>query len=217
MPHPGQHDTVAAANAASALQPSADAPADERPSPAARARSLAPLPQVRTSLDRDQILRRLEAAARRGRMPGLAIGQKNPDGGLFTMTDFGHPFEGTLVARVDSESGSERTLSFRTRLRPTGPVVLALVLAASVWPGLPITDSLLKTYFTAYSIPTWWWYLPLSVPFLPWAFLGAVRRSRASILAQALVLVPSIAAEIEGRITPVSADPAAVGSGRPAP
>jgi hypothetical protein len=151
---------------------------------------------VRTSVSTQEVCSKLDAAASRGRLPGLVLNGRQS--ALFSITDFGHPFEGVLIARRDSLND----LRFETRLKPIGPALFAIVLVLAVWPGLLLTDSMLRVYFSWYDIPTWWWYLPLTVPSSPWAWRSAIRKSRESVHQRAQELIGKVAAEVGGTVLP---------------
>lgn len=160
-----------------------------------------PLRDLRVPLAAEEIVRRLDEAARRGKLPGFAAAAPGGEA-LFTLTDFGSPFESVLVAAPATEGDSTR-LRFSIRLKPTMPVVFAIMLVITIWPGVWLTDSLLRTYSSWYmSLPDWAtyaWYLPLTVPFCPPAMLAALRRSRASAAAEAQELIDKLAAIIGAR------------------
>lgn len=149
----------------------------------------------------EEILRRLDEAARRGKLPGFAAAAPGREV-LFTLTDFGSPFESVLAAAATAE-GSATRLRFSIRLKPVMPAVFAIMLVITIWPGVWLTDSLLRTYSSWYmSLPDWAtyaWYLPLTVPFCPPAMLAALRKSRASAAAEAQELIDKLAAIVGGR------------------
>lgn len=136
------------------------------------------------------IRKTLEAAAKRGRLAGYS--QSAASETLFVVRDFGHPFESNLTARSEQMSGEITRLTFERQLRPLLPWVFATMLVLSVEPGWRLTHSLIITYFPSYSIRTWIWYLPLTVPFVPWAFWSAIKRSRASGNADARKIIEEI-------------------------
>ncbi len=89
-------------------------------------------------------------------------------------------------------------LRFDARIKPLIPLIFAVVLAASVWPGVVLTESMIASFFptsTAWRY-TWWWYMPLTLPFAPWAFWSALKRSRASIHDSAHRAIAKIAGEL---------------------
>ncbi|MBX3403707.1 MAG: hypothetical protein KF699_09895 [Phycisphaeraceae bacterium] len=157
-------------------------------------------------MEAEAIVARLDEAARRGKLPGFSAARSGRGGGaggtLFTITDFGSPFESIMVATVvRADSGTH--LSFEVRLKPLMPAVFAAVLVVTVWPGVWLTDSLLRTYSSWYmSLPDWAtyaWYLPLTVPFCPPAFMAAVRKSRAAAAAEARELIDKVGALLHAR------------------
>lgn len=151
-------------------------------------------PRVRTRFAPDEIVARLDAAARKGRLPGF---RPTSSRALFEVREIGHPFQAELLAhasRLDSEARTE--LAFELRIRPLLPFIFALMLALSIWPGIYVVDSMLRQYFSWYTIPTWWWYLPLTVPTSPWAFWSALKKSRAAARAEAAELINKISAEL---------------------
>jgi hypothetical protein len=123
------------------------------------------------------------------------------DSQLFAVRDFGHPFESVLNASFHPDlSGSHNVVAFETRLKPLIPTVFAIGLILSVWPGIYIVDSMLRHYFSWYDIPTWWWYLPLTVPTPPWAMWAAIKKSRESATASALELIERIGTELHADV-----------------
>jgi hypothetical protein len=96
---------------------------------------------------------------------------------LFEIRELGAPFEHVIRARAEGGSGGGTTLRFEMARLPRMPLIFVVVLALTVWPGVWITDSMLKTYFTWYTIETWWWYIPITVLPLPWAWRAIARKS----------------------------------------
>ncbi len=114
------------------------------------------------------------------------------------MTDFGRPFEGVLEARhVPMSDGTGSELVFRVRLKPVLPIVYAVVLVLTVWPGVWLTDSMLRTYFTSYDFTTAYWYVPLTLPFVPWGMWTAIKKSRKSARVEAEELIGDVRKTLE--------------------
>ena len=160
------------------------------------------LPTVESPLSSAEILAKLDAAARRGKLPGFERATGNA---LFRLADFGTPFESILEARA-TPNGPGCTLSFALRIKPAMPRVFLATLLLSVWPGVWLTDSMLRTYFSAYTMNFWWtcvWYLPLTLPFVPVAMKQANKRSRASARAEALLLIAKVQ-ELVGEAAPAN-------------
>lgn len=152
----------------------------------------ATLPTITVAGEPASILTRLEAAAKRGKLAGFrAISSTSPDG-LFVIQDFGGPFESTLTARAVPQAGSTE-LAFSRRMQPRLAWVYLVVLIITVWPGVWLTDSMLRTYFTGYDYQTWMWYLPLTAPFVPWAMWVSIRKSRRTGDAEAVRIIGEVA------------------------
>ena len=135
------------------------------------------LPALKTKLDRDGVMRCLDAAARKGKLAGL---ERRDPPEVFEVEAYSTPFDHVLVASATPD-GSGTKLTFRPRLLTKVPLIYAVVIIVSVWPGLPLTHSMLVTYFSRYShVATWVtaaWYLPLTVlPFL-WLIPKWLKRS----------------------------------------
>src|SRR5689334_1427784 len=94
---------------------------------------LAGLPCLATGLGREEILRKLDGAARRGRLAGF-VARSGED--LFEVEAYSAPFEHVLVARAD---GTEPRLTFRLQTLRKMPLIFAVVVVLSLWPGLPLT------------------------------------------------------------------------------
>ncbi len=96
-------------------------------------------------------------------------------------------------------SGGVTELRFTTRLKTKLLWVFVVVLLLSIWPGLPITESLLASMF-----PTWhwlwgtaaWWYLPLSIIGAPWAVWSALKKSKAELAVSAIEMIGKIQKEL---------------------
>ncbi|MCH7961772.1 MAG: hypothetical protein IIC49_05510 [Planctomycetes bacterium] len=158
------------------------------------ARRTGDLAVIRTRLSADEILDRVGTLSQRGRLPGFAGGR---DGVLFVAMAFGRPFDRTLEARaVAGTDGTE--LRFTSRLNRGLPWAFIALTAVSIWPGVWLTDSLLRTYFDWYRFATWMWYLPVSVVPLPWAVRAIVRRSETAAAESARELIERIRAAVDG-------------------
>jgi hypothetical protein len=146
-----------------------------------------PLPRVTSALSGIEAVNVLDAAARRGKLPGFHKGQ---GGAAFEISDFGTPWESVLVAQARPIAGSgagEATgggceIGFSLRMKTGMAWVYAIVLVLTVWPGSWLTDSMLRTYSSTYAGWSWWatpvWYFPLTVPFVPLTMWQALRKSR---------------------------------------
>ena len=127
-------------------------------------------------------------------------------GALFAVETFGQPFERRLLAFAIERDGATE-LSFVPKLKPKLPLVFAVILALTVWPGWPLTDDLLDTYSDWYAehVRTWWWYVPMLIISVP-ALLGMWRKSQREAHSSALEQIVKIASEVSGTVE--GADPA---------
>lgn len=162
-----------------------------------------PLPDLTVELSPTGILTRLEEAARRGRLAGFEAGEK---GVLFKTCAFSSPFEGELLAHAESTDSGGTRLRFSTRMKKKLLYVFVVVLLVSIWPGMPITESVLASL-----VPSWrwlwattvWWYLPLSVIGAPWSLWVAVKRSRQEMAVSAPEMVAKVEKELKTARTAV--------------
>lgn len=150
------------------------------------------LPSVLSPLPADEALARLETASRRGRLAGFVRGPGNS----FQVAAFATPFDHVLDCRCLPDAAGTR-IDCSLRVLRKLPVIAAVVAIATVWPGVHFVDQLIPGSWGW--IPTWWWYVPLSVLPLPWAARTAWRRSRAGAVESAREMIGRIAAETEGR------------------
>lgn len=164
------------------------------------------LPTLIVPLDAEAILSRIDAASRRGRMPGFVA---RPPSGLFLVDAWGTPFDHDLVAVAEPAASGTR-LSFSLRLRRRMPTIHAVILLLTIWPGVWLTDSMLKIWFNWYydltqkpalvwggfEVFTYLWYIPLCVLPLPWFWRSIMRRSRRTAHASALETIAKIAREL---------------------
>lgn len=144
--------------------------------------------------------------ARRGKLAGFEPVPGSPGAvgtDLFAADAFGGPYDGIVIASVDAIGQGGTTLSFRARMKPVLPWVWGVVLVLTAWPGVVVTESMLATMFPTWKWlwgTTWWWYLPLTVPFIPWVLWTTVRKSRAAIHDSAHRVIAGVAAETGGTI-----------------
>lgn len=148
------------------------------------------------SLSREDVVSRLETLSRRGKLPEFETGRGEV---LFSVQAHGSPFDHRLEAFARPR-GDVLHIELRLRMLPRLPLIFGLVTALTVWPGVWLTDSMLRTYFSWYDFRTWMWYLPLSILPLPWAIRGMLRRSREAALESAretvAIIVPALGASV---------------------
>ncbi|MGD9689194.1 MAG: hypothetical protein AB7K52_00405 [Phycisphaerales bacterium] len=181
-----------------------DAPADNQSERDAGPTRASAVPAVVTSHPPEQVVRLLDASARRGRLAGFRpLPGGTPSLARFRADAFGSPFDGELVGRAE-RAGAQTRVMFRASVLPRMPIIFAVVLAATVWPGVVLTESMIASFFPGSSAWqwTWWWYIPLTLPFAPWAFWVAWSRSQSAVRSSALEVVTRIAAETHGTIDP---------------
>lgn len=158
----------------------------------------AALPSIRTPLGPGEVLSALQTASRRGRLPGFT---REAGDALFAVEAHGAPFDAQLIGRRrQAEPGSR--LVFELRLRRKLPIVFAVVLLATVWPGVYFMDELIAQYLEQWWRPwvTYYWYLPLTILPLPWAWASLMKKSRKSTRESAQAAIQKIAVEVGGTV-----------------
>jgi len=153
-----------------------------------------PLP---ISLTPIQVCERLTVLSQSGKLPGYddanRAGRFNA---LFVADIFAQPFDRRLIARVEhTDQGPRLVYTVRPKLR--NPAIYAIVLLITLWPGLPITDSIISSYSDWYAahIATWWWYLPLMALCVP-AVAKQARKSAAEAAESTAEATAKIAAAL---------------------
>ena len=124
---------------------------------------------------------RLEKLAKGGKLPGF-IAKQAP--WLFAVDAFGATFDYQLCAKGVSDGTKTRLEFSLVMLRKVPAIIIAAVLV-SIWPGIPMTDSMLRSWFVeSYGhLPVWVtyaWYLPLTVLPVPWMWVKWHRQSHAA-------------------------------------
>lgn len=164
------------------------------------AEGVGPPAPVEVSIGEAEIVAVLERMSKRGRLPGF---EKGREGELFSVAAHGRPFDKRLIASACGSAGGTR-LEWRVALEKKLPWVFAVSLALSVWPGWPVTDSLLVTYFpgsygewTSGWFKTWMWYLPLSIGSVPFVWRTVMRQTNSSAGASAREAAAKIEAELK--------------------
>jgi len=156
--------------------------------------------ELHTPLAAGAVLERLGRAARLGRVPGFEV--RGP--AAFRVEADAMPFAHELVGRIEEsgDGGSRVRLDLRRMGRM--PLIFALVLLLTMWPGVWLTDSLIATYWSAYGrwsaeMPwlTYAWYIPVTVLPLPWMWRSMARKSLAEARASAQKQTGAIAEAIE--------------------
>lgn len=152
----------------------------------------AALATIMTEHSADEVKERLRAMSKRGKLPGF---DADEPAGLCSVAAHGTPFDSKLVIRHDADK-----LSFQCELLPTMPRVFVLILIITIWPGLPLTEGFLVSFdwynglMNSIGIETWHWYLPLTILPAPFAYRGAMKKSRSSAHESAVETVEKIRA-----------------------
>ena len=164
-----------------------------------------PVPDVLTKLSPPGVLARLDRASRRGKLPGF-VGEHRE--GLCAVAAFGEPFDRLMIVKAEPADDGRTRLWWSLKLELKVPSILAALLGLTVWPGEPLTDSLLKTYFEFYNawvqagLGTWMWYLPLSIGGAVWTWRWAQRKSVVTTHQSAHEMARKIADAVAGDLAP---------------
>lgn len=146
-----------------------------------------------------EVLARLSRESKRGRLAGFRL--LGP--GVASMTAFGGIYDHELILRA-SDRGEGARLEFELRLMRKMPTIAVAIIVLMVFPGLQLTDSMLCSYFSWYTIETWWWYMPLTILTLPFmwkqftASRAAARQDAAATVAKIRRLVHNGGTEGQG-------------------
>ncbi len=130
-----------------------------------------PLPALTAPLSPGEALGRLAAASKRGRLAGFLRLPGSPASCRVGIE--AGVYDHDLAVRFSPLAGDpagHSCVTFDLRLRRRLPIIMVVVVLISFWPGLPLTDTMLRQSFLSYNelpIETWWWYLPLMVISLP--------------------------------------------------
>jgi hypothetical protein len=145
-----------------------------QPSPEQKASLHAP-PAIRMRLSADEAIKRLDRLAVKGRLPGFAT---YPESSRFEVVLFGEPFDRALVGTIhNSADSAQHTIDFTLRVKSRVPIIFAITIVLTIWPGVVLTDSLIPGAWGWW--PTWWWYLPLVILPLPFMLPRMWKKSEA--------------------------------------
>lgn len=135
------------------------------------------------------------ALSKQGKLPGYRPGSRER-ADVVTFHGFGEPWDFEVSAKVEAAKSAEAKPAecsrvwFQGRVLPKSPTIFALVSIVSVWPGVWLTDSMLKVYFKSYTWNTYLWYIPLTVLPLPWMAWRMWTRSNRSAREHAAEKIP---------------------------
>jgi hypothetical protein len=125
---------------------------------------------------------RLAAAAKRGKLPGFIAGASEKS---CAVEAYGTVFDHQLTLHLEP-AGAGTNITFSLKRLPKKPLIFAVVLLLTIWPGWPMTDSMLRTWWGWYdTLPSWTtaaWYLPTTVLPIPFMWQRWSRDSHASAL-----------------------------------
>lgn len=127
----------------------------------------------------------MRSMSKRGKLAGF----EHKGGGDVAVAAHGTPFDSELRLLV-KDDGVGSTVRGGVVLKPMMPALFALILIVTVYPGLPLTDSFLRIFpwyenLMGSSVETWMWYVPLTVIPAPFAWRGAIKKSKMSAHAHA--------------------------------
>lgn len=168
------------------------------------------LPRLRVGGHKDDAIWKLEVMSRRGRLPGFSRAV-----GGFTVAAHGNPFDKTLHMHASGGAGEGVLFTPELRLDRKMPAIALVIFALTVWPGVLVTDSFLRLHFRFYErwttdgLVTWWWYVPLTVLSLVWAWFSAMKKSDESATKSARETLGKMAEELGATMEP--GDAAAAG------
>ncbi len=131
--------------------------------------------------------------SKRGKLAGFQLGSET---GSAIVDAHGTPFDSDLIVQSESDGDQTRVI-FQLVMRRKMPMVFALILVVTIWPGLPLTESFMLSFgwyerLLGDSIQTWMWYLPLTVLPAPFAWRTAILKSKKSAHQHALETIERI-------------------------
>lgn len=163
-----------------------------------------PLPRLRTALRSAEVFERLSKESKRGKLPGYValMPPKENGAGAARVLAFGGVYDYEMLIDVSPErEAAGSRVGFRLNLLKKMPWIAIGLIVFTIFPGLPLTDSMLSAYFEWYRIETWWWYLPLTLLMLPMMW-KQFRRSQTEARKDACETIEKIARLIEGTRVP---------------
>lgn len=146
----------------------------------------------------DRAMALLDKASKAGKLPGYAKLQSVPQ---CAVEAYGTVFDHQLnLTFAQSESGS--IITFDLIRLSKKPIIIAVVLLICIWPGLPMTDSMLRTWWGWYdTLPLWAtaaWYLPFTVLPMPFMWKRWSTESHASAVAHSYEQIQTISEVLQG-------------------
>ncbi|MFK7758457.1 MAG: hypothetical protein AB8C13_00760 [Phycisphaerales bacterium] len=152
------------------------------------------LPVLHSEHDAHHVLELLSTMSKKGKLAGFVRGDSGGHGAV--VDAHGNPFDSDL--RIEcSKQESGCTVRFTRTMRKRFPIIFALILVFTVWPGLPLTDSFLYSFgwyerLMGTRFDTWMWYLPFTVLPIPFVWRSTMKRSEDSAHGHALETIERI-------------------------
>jgi hypothetical protein len=158
---------------------------------------------LRVSIHRDEAIWKLEVMSRRGRLPGFRRTLTGCE-----VSAHGQPFDKVMHLHAADGIGKGAVFTPSLRLERRMPAITAVIFVLVTWPGVLLTDSFMRMHLAFYDawttqgLKTWWWYVPLCIISLVWAWFGAIKKSHRTATASARETLDKIAAELHGVVEP---------------
>lgn len=147
------------------------------------------LPTLVTSLNSEQVFTRLLKLSKQGKLAGYVhqVGDS-----YATVDAHGNPFDSDLRIQHTGHA-----VEFELAMRKKLPLIFAVLLVITVWPGLPLTESFMLTMgwyerLVSGSFETWMWYLPMTVLPIPFVWRSSMMKSVQSAHEHALETVDKV-------------------------
>lgn len=158
---------------------------------------------LRVSVHRDEAIWKLEVMSRRGRLPGF---RRTLTG--CAVAAHGNPFDKVMLLNAADSEGKGAVFTPQLLLERRMPVITLIIFIATVWPGVLLADSFMRLHLPFYEqwttngLKTWWWYVPLTILSLVWAWFAAMHKTNRTAAAAARETLKKIAEELQGTIEP---------------
>ena len=136
----------------------------------------------------------MQRLSQRGKLAGF----KKKGEHLCEVAVFGTIYDWAMHIEFE-EAGNGSRLTMTTRMKRTLPIVVAVVLALAIYPGVLLTHSMLTTYFGWYPHADWVtvaWYVPLTLLAIP-AMLAQFKASKAAASESRVEVVEKIKKAVE--------------------
>lgn len=146
---------------------------------------------IETSLDSDAVFAALSTMSKQGKLAGY---QHLSGESSATADAHGNPFDSDLIVTYNDQS-----IGFDLKMRSKLPIIFAVVLVLTVWPGLPLTDSFMFNFawyerLMGDKVQTWMWYLPFTILPIPFVWRSSMMKSQKSALGHAMETIEKIRA-----------------------